>query len=66
MGLKLIEQDLADARAASAGELMRGETTLILSAVDAVGRVAAERVYGVCLMRRALLLENGSRSSLMT
>ncbi|WP_369225750.1 hypothetical protein AB5J52_33120 [Streptomyces sp. R39] len=45
---------------------MRGETTLILSAVDAVGRAAAERVYGECLMCRALLLENGSRNSLMT
>ncbi|MGV4985814.1 transcriptional regulator [Streptomyces sp. NRAIS4] len=63
---ELSAQDLAGLRAAAAGELMRGETTLILSAVDVIGRTAAEGLYGERLVRRALQLENGSRSSLMT
>lgn len=43
-----------------------GDTSLITVAIDAMGREAAERVYGERLVRRALQLEGSFRSSLMT
>lgn len=56
------EQELAELRAAAAGELMRGETTLIRS----LDPEMALRIFGERLVRRADQLEDGSRSSLMT
>ncbi|WP_333732561.1 helix-turn-helix domain-containing protein [Streptomyces sp. IBSBF 3010] len=56
------EQELAELRAAAAGELMRGETTLIRS----LGPEMALSIFGERLVRRADQLEGGSRSSLMT
>ncbi|MGW5679021.1 transcriptional regulator [Streptomyces sp. NPDC003860] len=56
------EQELAELRAAAAGELMRGETTLIRS----LDPEMALTVFGERLMARADQLEAGSRSSLMT
>nr|WP_024126124.1 helix-turn-helix domain-containing protein [Streptomyces sp. FR1]AHE38742.1 Hypothetical protein pFRL2_67 [Streptomyces sp. FR1] len=46
--------------------LASGDTSLIIVTVDAMGREAAERVYGERLVRRALQLESCSRSSLVT
>lgn len=43
-----------------------GDTSLIVVAIDAMGRETAERVYGEHLVHRALQLESCSRSSLMT
>nr|WP_168723202.1 hypothetical protein [Streptomyces sp. SAT1] len=45
---------------------MRRETTLVSSAVAALGRDGAERVYDEHLVRRALQIETGFRRSLMT
>ncbi|NED22262.1 transcriptional regulator [Streptomyces sp. SID9913] len=56
------EQELAELRAAAAGELMRGETTLIRS----LDPEMALRIFGERLVRRADQIEDGSRSSLMT
>lgn len=60
--LELSKQELKDLRAAAAGELMRGETTLITSMAPDM----AARIYGERLVRRARQLESGFRSSLMT
>ncbi|MGW4951550.1 transcriptional regulator [Streptomyces parvulus] len=60
------EQELAELRAVAWGELMHGEATLISSTVAALGPVGGQRVYGKELVRRALQLEAGFRSSLMT
>ncbi|MER5561256.1 helix-turn-helix domain-containing protein [Streptomyces sp. NPDC002506] len=43
-------------REAARGEFLRGETTLVRSAVEAVGRAAAQEVYGSALVSRALRL----------
>ncbi|RPK78165.1 hypothetical protein EES46_34265 [Streptomyces sp. ADI98-10] len=56
------EQELAELRAAAAGELMGGETTLIRS----LDPETAQRVFGTRLMARADQLEACFRSSLMT
>lgn len=56
------EQELAELRATAAGELMRGETTLIRS----LDPEMSLRIFGERLVRRADQLEGGSRSSLMT
>ncbi|TVP36476.1 hypothetical protein A3L22_28755 [Streptomyces griseus subsp. griseus] len=56
------EPELAELRAAAAGELMRGETTLIRS----LDPEMALRVFGERMVARADQLEAGSRSSLMT
>ncbi|MER7235237.1 transcriptional regulator [Streptomyces olivaceus] len=56
------EQELAELRATAAGELMRGETTLIRS----LDPEMALRIFGERLVRRADQIEDGSRSSLMT
>lgn len=61
-GLELNEQELAELRVAAAGELMRGETTLIRS----LDPQMALAVFGERLVARAYQLEAGSRSSLMT
>ncbi|MFD7409857.1 hypothetical protein ACFV7R_46445 [Streptomyces sp. NPDC059866] len=45
---------------------MKGETTLVMSAVNDLGREGAERIFGAGLVRRALQLASGARSSLMT
>ncbi|MGW3208350.1 hypothetical protein [Streptomyces sp. NPDC001135] len=45
---------------------MHGETALILSAVDVIGRTAAGGIYGERLCAAHFQLESGSRSSLMT
>ncbi|MFE5492616.1 hypothetical protein ACFQ7Z_22075 [Streptomyces virginiae] len=45
---------------------MRGDSSLITVAVDAMGREGAEQLYGADLVRRALQLASGARSSLMT
>ncbi|MEV4442795.1 hypothetical protein AB0K09_28040 [Streptomyces sp. NPDC049577] len=46
--------------------LMLGDTSLITVAVDSMGREAAEQLYEPELVRRALQLASGARSSLMT
>ncbi|MEU6009554.1 hypothetical protein [Streptomyces sp. NPDC047453] len=56
------QQELAELRAAAAGELMRGETTLITS----LDPKTALRVFGERLVRRARQLKSGFRNSLMT
>jgi len=62
LALEPSEQELAEMRAAAAGELMRGETTLIRS----LDPEMALRIFGERLVRRADQIEDGSRSSLMT
>nr|WP_234312846.1 transcriptional regulator [Streptomyces sp. NRRL F-5065] len=62
LALEPSEQELAELRAAAAGELMRGETTLIRS----LDPEMALRIFGERLVRRADQIEDGSRSSLMT
>ncbi|XVV39774.1 transcriptional regulator (plasmid) [Streptomyces sp. CA-100214] len=62
LALEPSEQELAELRAAAAGELMRGETTLIRS----LDPEMSLRIFGERLVRRADQLEDGSRSSLMT
>ncbi|WP_327732913.1 hypothetical protein OG749_02615 [Streptomyces nojiriensis] len=62
----LTTEEVAELRATARSEFMRGETTLITSAVDALGRPAAERLYGADLVQRALRLTSSSWSSLMT
>ncbi|MEU9418392.1 helix-turn-helix domain-containing protein [Streptomyces sp. NPDC048272] len=54
-GLRLMARD----------EFTRGETTLVMGAVDTYGPAAAERLYGADLVQRAIRLTSGSRSSLM-
>ncbi|MFI1293377.1 transcriptional regulator [Streptomyces sp. NPDC020792] len=61
-GLEPSEQELSELRAAAAGELMRGETTLITS----LDPETALHIFGERLVRRAHQLESGFRSSLMT
>lgn len=60
--LEMSEQERKDLVAAAAGELMRGETTLITS----LDRETAVQIYGQRLVRRAHQIERGFRSSLMT
>ncbi|GGP83939.1 hypothetical protein FHS33_006671 [Streptomyces calvus] len=57
---------VAEARAEARQRLMVGDTSLITVAVDAMGRETAEQLYGADLVRRALQLASGARSSLMT
>ncbi|MFD7408671.1 hypothetical protein ACFV7R_39890 [Streptomyces sp. NPDC059866] len=45
---------------------MKGETTLVTTVVNGLGREGAERIFGAGLVRRALQLASGARSSLMT
>ncbi|MEU4955670.1 helix-turn-helix domain-containing protein [Streptomyces lavendulae] len=52
-------------RVMARGEFARGETTLVMGAVDTFGRASAERLYGADLVQRALRLTSSSRSSLM-
>lgn len=61
----LTVEELQEMRAAAWGELMAGETTLVTSAVEMLGRPAAEHLYGPDLVRRARQLAAGARSSLM-
>ncbi|TGB10834.1 transcriptional regulator [Streptomyces palmae] len=63
---ELSEQELAQLRADAWGQLMAGETDLVMTAVNALGRPAAERIYGAELVQRARQIASGSRSSLMT
>ncbi|MEW2515810.1 helix-turn-helix domain-containing protein [Streptomyces sp. NPDC046870] len=63
---ELSEQELAQLRADAWGQFMAGETDLVMTAVDAMGRPAAERIYGAELVHRARQIASGSRSSLMT
>lgn len=58
--------EVAQARAEARQRLMVGDTSLITVAVDAMGREDAEQLYGRDLVRRALQLVSGARSSLMT
>ncbi|MGC2997167.1 helix-turn-helix domain-containing protein [Streptomyces sp. G35A] len=64
--LELSEQEVEDLRATAQGQLMRGETDLIAGTVTALGREAAERIYGAGLVRRARQLAEAARSSLIT
>ncbi|MGW2109082.1 transcriptional regulator [Streptomyces sp. NPDC001948] len=59
---ELSEQELKELRAVAWGELMRGETTLITS----MKQDMAVSLFGEHLVRRALQIDSGSRSSLMT
>ncbi|MGW7276095.1 transcriptional regulator [Streptomyces sp. NPDC054864] len=59
------EQERADLQATAWGEFMSGETTLVTSLVDTLGRPVAERIYGADLVQRALRVASGSRSSRM-
>ncbi|CAL9636921.1 hypothetical protein SUDANB120_06231 (plasmid) [Streptomyces sp. enrichment culture] len=52
-------------RVMARAEFTRGETTLVMGAVDTFGRAAAERLYGADLVQRVLRFTSGSRSSLM-
>ncbi|MGW4596999.1 transcriptional regulator [Streptomyces sp. NPDC004457] len=63
---ELSEQELAQLRADAWGQFMAGETDLVMTAVNAMGRPAAERLYGAELVHRARQIASGSRSSLMT
>lgn len=66
-GVGGLEDDVvAEARAEARQRLMVGDTSLITVAVDAMGRETAEQLYGADLVRRALQLASGARSSLMT
>jgi hypothetical protein len=66
-GVDDLEDDVvAEARAEARQRLMMGDTSLITVAVDAMGRETAEQLYGADLVRRALQLACGARSSLMT
>ncbi|WP_438297542.1 hypothetical protein [Streptomyces sp. HUAS TT7] len=47
-------------REAARGEFLRGETTLVRSAVDDLGRATAEEVYGSALVSRVLRLAAGT------
>ncbi|MFE0062795.1 transcriptional regulator [Streptomyces sp. NPDC059003] len=64
--LELSEQEREDLRVTARGQLMQGKTDLITGVVYVMGREAAERLYGVRLVRRALQLASATRSSLMT
>ncbi|GHI74575.1 transcriptional regulator [Streptomyces spororaveus] len=65
--LDALEADVvAQARAEARERLMVGDTSLITVALDAMGREDAEQLYGADLVRRALQLARGARSSLMT
>jgi len=57
-------EELAEMRAVAWGEFMAGETSLVTTTVDTLGRPAAERIYGADLVQRARKLAGGS--SLMT
>lgn len=64
---ELSEQELQELRDVAWGQLMMaGETGLVMSAVDCMGRPAAERVYGADLVRRAGRIVRGAHSALMT
>ncbi|MGW2124678.1 transcriptional regulator [Streptomyces sp. NPDC001758] len=63
---ELSEQELAQLRADAWGQFMAGETDLVMTAVNAMGRPAAERIYGAELVQRAHQIASGSRSSLVT
>ncbi|QKW66159.1 transcriptional regulator (plasmid) [Streptomyces sp. NA03103] len=63
---ELSEQELAQLRADAWGQFMAGETDLVMTAVNAMGRPAAERIYGAELVHRAQQIASGLRSSLMT
>ncbi|MFB7867710.1 hypothetical protein [Streptomyces sp. NPDC056069] len=58
--------EVAQARAEARLRLMAGDTSLVTVAVDAMGRACAEQLYGADLVRRALQLSSGVRSSVMT
>ncbi|MFE7514772.1 transcriptional regulator [Streptomyces sp. NPDC057540] len=59
-------EEVAQARTEARQKLMLGDSSLITLAVDAMGREAAEELYGAALVRRGLQLASGARSSLMT
>ncbi|MGW7440360.1 helix-turn-helix domain-containing protein [Streptomyces sp. NPDC054849] len=61
----LDQEQRQELRVMARGEFARGETTLVIGAVDTFGRAAAERLYGADLVQRALRFTSGSRSSLM-
>ncbi|MGR4884006.1 transcriptional regulator [Streptomyces sp. LARHCF249] len=61
----LDQEQQRELRVMARGEFARGETTLVIGAVDTFGQAAAERLYGADLVRRALRLTSGRRSSLM-
>ncbi|MFE2498835.1 winged helix-turn-helix domain-containing protein [Streptomyces scopuliridis] len=66
-GMEVLEDEVvAQARAEARQRLMLGDTSLITVAVDAMGREDAEQLYGPDLVRRALQLVTGARSSRMT
>ncbi|MFH8500689.1 transcriptional regulator [Streptomyces coeruleorubidus] len=64
--LELSEQERDGLRPTAWGQLMRGETDLIIGTLNVMGPEAAERIYGADLVRRARQLASAARSSLMT
>jgi len=60
----LSEEERADMRATALREFMAGETTLVQTTLNALGRPAAERIYGARLVQRVVKLASGT--SLMT
>ncbi|WP_229698914.1 hypothetical protein [Wenjunlia tyrosinilytica] len=60
----LSPQDLAEMRATALGEFMAGDTTLVTTTLDTLGRAAAVHIYGADLVQRVLKLANSS--SMMT
>ncbi len=66
LAAELSEQELAQLRLDAWGQYMAGETDLVMTAVNAMGRPAAERIYGTELVQRARRIASGSHSPLMT
>ncbi|MFI2470957.1 winged helix-turn-helix domain-containing protein [Streptomyces globisporus] len=62
----LTDEEIAETRNDARQRLMMGDTSPITVAVDTLGRETAEQLYGPALVRRALQLAHGARSSLMT
>ncbi|MYZ34412.1 MULTISPECIES: hypothetical protein [unclassified Streptomyces] len=63
---ELTEQALEELRAVAWGQFMEGETDLVMTAVNSMGRPAAERIYGTDLVQRARRIASSSRSSRLT
>ncbi|WP_328765415.1 MULTISPECIES: transcriptional regulator [unclassified Streptomyces] len=61
----LDQEQKRELRVMARGEFARGETTLVIGAVETFGQAATERLYGADLVQRALRLTSGRRSSLM-
>ncbi|MFC9534504.1 winged helix-turn-helix domain-containing protein [Streptomyces sp. NPDC056975] len=59
-------EEVVQLRAEARKRLIVGDTSLVTVAVEVQGRDSAEQLYGAELVRRALQLASGARSTLMT